>query len=303
VDFYHELANHMAIFYHQDTTKTTHAFDTTRKGADIADYLTHRGWQIQEPTPISQRIAERYHDAAYIKAIQRGVPIELAESQGFMWDEMMWRSVTAQTGAMLDAAHHACQHGRAYALSAGFHHARTDSGAGFCTLNGLAIAAGEILGSYPDRRVIILDVDAHCGGGTMDICDTWERLIHLDIHTNSYDAYAVHAPHHRQSVSRADLYIPTLQQLLAGIEAQIKPHDVLVYNAGMDIHEDCRIGGLRGITREIIRQREQYVSDRALAQSLSVVACLAGGYAGGNLDHDTLIELHAMSVEILLSTH
>lgn len=290
----------MAIFYHPDITKTAYAFDTTRKGADIADYLTGRGWSITIPQPICVATAKAYHAATYIDALQAGEPRYLAESQGFEWDEMMWRSVTAQSGAMVDAAHYACRHGRAYALSAGFHHARSASGAGFCTLNGLAIATGEILAHYPDRTVIILDADAHCGGGTMNICADWDRLIHLDIHTSGYDAYAPQAPHRRQSVETAEKYLPTLRALLASVEARIKPGDLLVYNAGMDIHEDCRIGGREGITTDIIRQREHYVSEWALAHSLSVAACLAGGYAGGYLTHDTLVELHAMSVEILM---
>lgn len=292
----------MAVFYHRDTTKTAYAFDTTRKGADIANYLAARGWQIMQPQPITPHIAERYHDADYVNAIIAGNPRSLAESQGFTWDKYMWRSVAVQNGAMLDAAHYACQHGRAYALSAGFHHARAGSGAGFCTLNGLAITAGELLASYPDRSVIILDADAHCGGGTMSICHAWDRVIHLDIHTSGYDSYGARSPHVRMHVSDAEQYMTTLHQLIANVEPHITPGDVLIYNAGMDIHEDCRIGGLYGVTTEIIREREHYVSEWATSHSLAVVACLAGGYAGGYLTHDALVELHAMSVEILLGS-
>jgi acetoin utilization deacetylase AcuC-like enzyme len=293
----------MAIFFHPDTIKTAHAFDTTRKGADIAAYLVSRGWQITRPTPITPDIATRYHDVSYVDAIITGDPIDSAESQGFMWDEMMWRSVAAQNGAMHDAAHYACQHGRAYALSAGFHHARAPHGAGFCTLNGLVIAAGEILAHYPNRNVIIVDADAHCGGGTMSMCADWERLFHLDIHTSSYDGYVARAPHVRLSVTSADQYMTTLYNLLAHVESRIKPGDLLIYNAGMDIHQDCRIGGLHGITTEIVHAREQYISAWADSHALAMVACLAGGYEGGKLDQETLVALHAMSVETLLNTN
>lgn len=300
VVFLLKLARNMTIFYHPDTIKTAHAFDTTRKGADIAAYLIKHGWHITQPTPITPHLAERYHDGSYIDAIMTGHPIDDAESQGFTWDDMMWRSVAAQSGAMLDAAHYACQNGRAYALSAGFHHARKSYGAGFCTLNGLVIAAGEILAHYPERTVVILDVDAHCGGGTMSMCARWDRLVHLDIHTNSYDGYVARDPHVRQSVAHADTYISTLQQALSYAESYIKPNDLLIYNAGMDIHEDCHIGGLDGITTEIVAAREQYVSEWAHAHSLCVAACLAGGYAGHQLDQETLVELHAMSIETII---
>jgi acetoin utilization deacetylase AcuC-like enzyme len=50
----------------------------------------------------------------------------------------MRASVAAQNGAMRDAVLTAMRGIPAYALSAGFHHARHAYGAGFCTLNGLA---------------------------------------------------------------------------------------------------------------------------------------------------------------------
>lgn len=290
----------MRIYYHSDVTKTAHAFDTTRKGADVATRLAHAGWQIHQPMPISRATAACYHADDYLDAIIAGDPLDLAESQGFTWDEYMWESVVAQAGAMVDAAQYAMHNTRAYALGAGFHHARYGIGAGFCTLNGLAIAAGEILASHPNQRVIILDADAHCGGGTMSICADWERLQHIDIHTNRFDGYATRAPHTQAYVADAADYLPTLERLLSAAEASITAGDLLIYNAGMDIHEDCRIGGLAGITTDIIRQREQYVSEWAAAHSLCVAACLAGGYAGARLTHETLVALHAMSVEILL---
>lgn len=290
----------MAIFYHPDVTKTAHAFDTTRKGADVAASLVLQGWHINTPAPITHVTATRYHAHDYVDALVTGEPIDLAESQGFTWDTYTWQSVAAQAGAMVDAAQYACQHGRAYALSAGFHHARKGIGAGFCSLNGLSIAAGEVLATDAHRQVLVLDVDAHCGGGTMSMCAGWERFIHVDIQTNRYDGYASRIPHHQAYIHNANDYLSTLQQLLTTVATQLNPGDLVLYNAGMDIHEDCRIGGLDGITTDIIRQRETLVSEWAHAHSLCVAACLAGGYAGGSLTHETLVSLHTMSVEIWL---
>lgn len=297
----HDIEVRMAIYYHDDVTKTAHAFDTTRKGADVARLLMERGWQITSPELLDRTTAERYHDIEYIDALIHGEPRAWAESQGFAWDEYMWRSVTAQSGAMVSAALYACENGRAYALSAGFHHARADTGAGFCTLNGLAIAAGEVLARYPHRNVILLDADAHCGGGTMSICTNWERFFHLDIHTNHYDSYLLTKPHVRRYVNNADDYLPNVKDMLERLGTTVNAGDLLIYNAGMDVHEDCRIGGLAGMTSELITQREVYVSKWAASHNLCAVACLAGGYAGGYLTHQTLVELHAMSVELFLS--
>lgn len=73
--------------------------------------------------------------------------------------------VLATNGGVVAAAISALEHGTAGSLSSGLHHARRETGEGFCTFNGLAIAAREAL-SAGARSVLILDLDAHFGGGT-----------------------------------------------------------------------------------------------------------------------------------------
>ena len=59
-----------------------------------------------------------------------------------------------------------------------------------------------------------------------------------------------------QVVSRADDYLPTIAAALAAMSA---PCDLVIYNAGMDRHEHSAIGGLRGVTRETLAERERLV--------------------------------------------
>jgi acetoin utilization deacetylase AcuC-like enzyme len=86
--------------------------------------------------------------------------------------------------------------GNAGSLSSGLHHAAQDHGAGFCTFNGLARAARAALDdgrprtSY--RRVLIIDLDAHGGGGTYSIVRRWEGVVHLDVAVSRYETYAPH---------------------------------------------------------------------------------------------------------------
>ena len=54
------------------------------------------------------------------------------------------------------------------ALSSGLHHASTERGNGFCTFNGLALAARALMDGGANH-VLILDLDAHCEGGTYEI--------------------------------------------------------------------------------------------------------------------------------------
>lgn len=73
--------------------------------------------------------------------------------------------------------------------------------------------------------------------------------------------------------------------------------DVVIYNAGMDPHEHCRIGGSPGITTEILRQREEIVFRWARLHSNPVAYVFAGGYEGGQLTRQELIQLHRSTIE------
>ena len=61
------------------------------------------------------------------------------------WSQPLLDSILASTGGMRDAVKEALKNGRSGSLSSGLHHARKNSGNGFCQFNGLALAALEAL--------------------------------------------------------------------------------------------------------------------------------------------------------------
>lgn len=74
------------------------------------------------------------------------------------------------SGALLSASRKALDNGFvAVAPVAGFHHARFDCGGGFCTFNGILVAAAVLLKEGKVARVGILDLDMHFGDGSEDI--------------------------------------------------------------------------------------------------------------------------------------
>lgn len=72
---------------------------------------------------------------------------------------------------------------------------------------------------------------------------------------------------------------------------------MVIYNAGMDPFERCEVGGLRGITIDVLRQREQLVFDWARHRSVPVAFVLAGGYTGSALSRDGLVDLHLLTLD------
>jgi acetoin utilization deacetylase AcuC-like enzyme len=284
-----------ALFYSADYALAAHSFETTRKAKWIADSFERRPIErlgLVAPRPLTEDEAAAVHDAAYVAAVRTGEPRGLAQSQGFSWDSGLWRMVLASNGGAVAAAREAMRAGIAGSLSSGLHHARRDRGAGFCTFNGLALAARAALAAGAER-VLVLDLDAHCGGGTHSLVGTDPRIRHVDVAVNDFDTYAPAPGNSLDRVGEAAEYLPAVERQLERLGA----FDLCLYNAGMDPHEDCPVGGLRGITGETLAARERLVFGWARAHRTPIAFVLAGGYLGPQLDVDALVALHRLTLE------
>ncbi|MFI8775332.1 hypothetical protein ACIGKQ_24720 [Gordonia sp. NPDC062954] len=287
----------MKLYYHPDYVAAGYGFDTTRKSGWIADSLASdpiEGVEVTAPTPLTVRDLTRVHDPEYVAAVQTGNPQWLAESQGFAWDPALWQMVLSCNGGVVAAARSALDEGVAGSLSSGLHHARYDEGAGFCTFNGLVVAAKRLLHEGAARSVLILDFDAHCGGGTAQLIKGDERITQVDVSVSSFDRYPGQANSTLTLVHSADEYLTTIKGALAQVDATAI--DLCLYNAGMDPHEDCVVGGLDDITADVLACRERMVFDWCQQGALATAFVLAGGYISRTLDEDALVELHRLTI-------
>lgn len=286
----------MDIYYCAAYTAAAYGFDTTRKATWVAESLRERpidGVRLVEPALLTEHQLHEAHAPAYVAAVRTGSPRHLAESNGFPWDAEIWTAVRASNGGAVAAALHALgSREHAGSLSSGLHHARRDSGAGFCTFNGLALAARAAIDAGA-QRVLILDLDAHVGDGTINIVGGWPEVMHIDISIAWSAPAADPARASFDSIRRADDYLPTLARRLESCHG----FDLCLYNAGMDPHEDSDIGGLEGMTAEIIAERERMVFEWAAGAGVPVAFVLAGGYTGPRLSRDALVHLHRLTLE------
>src|SRR4030095_4152195 len=169
----------VTVFYSAQYVGSAYAFETTRKakwGATSLASLPMRAVELLSPPSLSYKQLVEVHDPAYVDAVQTGLPRSLAESQGFSWDAGLWSMVLASNGGAVAAALAALRSGVAGSLSSGLHHARHGHGAGFCTFNGLALAARAALAAGA-ASVLILDLDAHCGGGAGSLIAGESRIL------------------------------------------------------------------------------------------------------------------------------
>jgi len=285
----------MPIYYSADYCRSEFEFDTTRKAKWVADSLVARpiaGASLRAPPMLTEDLLSDVHAPEYIRAVRTGEPRGLAESQGFDWDAGLWSSVLASSSGAAAAGLMAMRHGVAGSLSSGLHHAMSYRGAGFCTFNGLALAAKAAL-SCGAGRILILDLDAHCGGGTYSIIKDDDRIACLDISVSGFDEYKPEGDSTLTLVSRADEYLRVIGGLLPDEPARF---DLCLYNAGMDPHENCDVGGLPGITTEILAARERIVFDWARVTKTPIAFVLAGGYVGSKLSQSELVHLHRLTI-------
>lgn len=288
----------MKLYYSPDYVGSAHGFDTTRKARWIADSLAARpigGVDILAPSPLAVDDVLRVHQGGYVDAVRTGAPSMLAESQGFAWDPALWSMVLASNGGVLAAAHAALDDGVAGSLSSGLHHARYDEGSGFCTFNGLVIAAKALLAAAAVSSVLIVDLDAHCGGGTAQLIEGDTRIWHADVAVDGFDSYAGQSNSELSDVVDAADYLPAVQRALAHVD-RIGPFDLCLYNAGMDPYQGCAIGGLAGITGDVLARREQLVFQWCRGRGVPVAFVMAGGYVGQGLAQQTLVDLHRLTI-------
>ncbi|APR82273.1 Deacetylase [Minicystis rosea] len=286
------------VFYSPAYVVSGHVFETTRKAAWVAASLAAdpiEGVVIEAPRSLTAADLEAVHDPAYIAAVRSGEPRVLAESQGFLWDAALWDAVRASSGGAVAAALDAlARRGIAGSLSSGLHHARAARGDGSCTFNGLALAARAALDAGAGA-VLIVDLDAHFGGGTHELLAGDERVFHLDVSVDAYDVYPAEARWWTSFVDRAEDYLPAIESGFASL-SNTPRFDLCIYNAGMDPHRDCPEGGLAGLTTAMLAAREAFVFDWCRARGVPVAFVLAGGYLGPDLDEPALVALHRLTL-------
>jgi len=169
------------------------------------------------------------------------------------------------TGSMVHAALHALNTGEPTSSpTSGFHHAGYAFGGGFCTFNGLMIAAmiARVNGA---KRVGIVDCDEHYGNGQVDIINRLNLTREI--------------PHYTLGPSKvtpdnAEQWLASFPLLL---QALFSKCDLILYQAGADPWVNDPYGGR--LNKSQLYRRDLAVFNFCRENNIGVVFNLAGGYA------------------------
>jgi len=209
--------------------------------------------------PLSASEISLAHDSRYVKAVLNGT-----QPNGFgNVDSDIARSLPYTTGSFVSAAIGAIEHNTITAsLTSGFHHAGYNSGGGFCTFNGLMIAALYLKKHGYAKKVGILDLDMHYGNGTDQIINQLgiDWITHYTFGGNLV------------TKENSDEWVKSLRSIVSSFEGC----DIVLYQAGADPHINDPLGGV--LTDAQLKQRDHVVLSQLTKMGIPVAFNLAGGY-------------------------
>ena len=277
--------------YDAHTVADDHRFPM-RKYSELARHLEASGL-VSLANPFIRPEAASFgqlssaHDADYVRAaFDLTLDPKRAREIGFeLTEAVVHRSRLSAAGSLL-AGRIALDEGIACNAAGGSHHARRAGGAGFCVFNDVGVAINGLKAEGLIRRAMVIDCDVHQGDGTADIFSDDPDVYTLSVHCETN--FPV-----RKVAGDLDI------GLEAGVRddaykafSEFRP-ELVYYNAGVDPHEDDRLGKL-ALSDEGIARRDQYVLRRVRERGLPVVGVIGGGYSA---DASHLARLHGMLFE------
>ena len=196
----------------------------------------------------------------------------------------------------IDGSIYALEHGIAFNIAGGTHHAGSNWAEGFCLLNDRAIAANYLLNRFLVSRILIIDLDVHQGNGTAEIFKNEERVFTFSIHAEKNFPF-------RKERSNLDIglqdgisdneYLNLLTTNLNIVIESFKP-DFIFYLAGVDVLATDKLGKLN-LSRNGCKQRDRMVLSYCRSLKIPVQVSMGGGYSPKITD---IVEAHCNTFRV-----
>ena len=235
---------------------------------------------IHAPEAMPQRWLEAAHAPGYVHAVLASAVDPAIERRiGFKVTPDVARRAAMTPGGTWLAARLALEHGYAANAAGGSHHALPGSGAGYCVFNDLAIAALRLIAEGDARRILIVDCDVHQGDGTAVILAGRPDIATLSVH--SAKNFPTRKAQSTLDIALTDAtgdaaYLDALRPALSQMIEAVRP-GLILYQAGVDVHQDDRLGRL-ALSDAGIAARDTLVASSARRLGIALASAMGGGY-------------------------
>lgn len=267
----------------------------------IPEQLLHEGLihrnNLHAPSVLDDDWALLTHDADYFYRLKnRLLSQQEIRRIGFPLSEQLVERELRIAQGTIDGCIFALEHGVAFNVAGGTHHAGSDWGEGFCMLNDQAIAANYLLHKGLAKQILMIDLDVHQGNGTAQIFADEPRVFTFSIHGEKNFPF-------RKEKSDLDIgledgiadeeYLSILRDHLQSVFEQFKP-DFVFYLSGVDILESDKLGKL-SVSMSACRERDRLVFDYCKKFQVPVQVSMGGGYSPQIKD---IVEAHCNTFRV-----
>lgn len=240
--------------------------------------------QVESFEPVTREDLCRVHERRYVDGVFSGAIVNGFGNK----DPRVPEACLYTVGSMVAATEHAVRTQKiTCSPTSGFHHAGYDYGGGYCTFNGLMVAAAIYLERHPQSRVGILDLDFHYGDGTESILKRMPALAAQIIHHTSGKYF-----HEEDEPLKFFAWLNGAIESINAFDC-----DVVMYQAGADMHRDDPLGGL-------LDDADMARRDRMVFSGLEAPVAwnLAGGYQTDERGRIApVLLLHRLTLDLCLS--
>ncbi|WP_070967655.1 histone deacetylase family protein [Vibrio sonorensis] len=261
--------------------------EEVERNSDWSKYYT---WVT--PKAIDKAYVEEVHCSNYVSQLLSGTLPEVKMRRiGFPWSRTLIERTLTSAGGTCETVKQAIKHGLAIHLSGGYHHAHHDFGSGFCLFNDLVLAAHQALKHEDIEKVLIVDVDVHHGDGTATLCHGRDDIVTLSVHCDKN--FPARKPDSDMDIALSrntsdEEYLSSYKSVLQ-MALRIHQPDLIIYDAGVDIHSDDELGYFN-VSQEGIFQRDHDTLQLASELELPVACVVGGGYRS---EHQDLVPIHS----------
>jgi acetoin utilization deacetylase AcuC-like enzyme len=257
--------------------------------------ITHQN--LFSPGKLSEEVILMTHEPTYWEQLKNlNLPTKEQRRIGFpLTPELVTREIQIGSGT-LEGCMYAMQHGIAFNVAGGTHHAGSNWGEGFCLLNDQAMAANYLLNNGLAKTILIIDLDVHQGNGTAQIFENNTKVFTFSMHgANNFPA--------RKEKSDLDIplpdgtddetYLNLLQGTLPQLIAEHQP-DFIFYLSGVDVLATDKLGKL-SLTKNGCKARDRFVLEQCQLHNIPVQVSMGGGYSPEIKD---IVETHCNTFRV-----
>lgn len=290
--------------YHKDydiPLPKNHRFSSSKFG-DLFSFLQkkdlYHNSSIYEPIVATEEQLLKVHTREYIDKIKFGTLTENEEKKlGLPWSNTLSkRSFLAVSGTFLTAKL-ALSNGIACHLAGGTHHAHKNYGSGFCVFNDIAFTAKNLLHEKVCKKILLIDCDVHQGDGTANICKDNANIYTCSIHAQNNFPYIKAESDLDIELTddiSEDAYLREIDGMLDKCMKNIIP-DIVIYDAGVDVHVNDRLGRL-SISTNGIYNRDTKIINFFKQRNIPIATVIGGGYSVDRLE---LAERHSIVFRVV----